>query len=166
MEKVGPLSYMLPHQSLDGEVMEDCDINFILDPQLEVDSLFVGNLTLCQVRLHKCKDFPWVLLIPRQAGLKEIIDLDEQDQMQLMREINTISKVLKDLYNPDKLNVANLGNIVSQLHIHVIARYESDPFWPGPVWGRNLSLVTEESLQLIETWRNELEKEGCSHDYL
>lgn len=134
-------------------------MDFILAPQLEADSLFVGELGLSQLRVHKCADFPWVILIPQFPGLSEIIDLTPENQIRLMEEISWVSQTLQRLYKPDKLNVANLGNVVPQLHIHIIARYKSDPVWPSPVWGKPLSPITSESLQCIEQWRRKLQKE-------
>ncbi|MEC9470677.1 MAG: HIT family protein [Pseudomonadota bacterium] len=109
--------------------------SFALNARLEGDSYFVSDLTLCTVRLLKDANYPWLLLIPRQSDLVEIIDLEEADQMQLMREIALASRVLREVTDCEKLNVGALGNQVSQLHVHVIARYRDDPAWPGPVWG-------------------------------
>ena len=108
-----------------------------LDSRLESDSIFVVDLNLCQLRLHNNATFPWVILIPKRDNASEIIDLNKEDQQLLMMEIAQVSRVMKQLFKPDKLNVASLGNIVSQLHIHIIARYEADPAWPGTVWGIN-----------------------------
>ena len=114
-------------------------MHFTLDPRLENDSVFLCDWPLCQVRLSRNAAFPWLLLIPRRNNVIEIIDLSEADQSQLLVEIRKASEVMKKLYSPKKLNVANLGNIVAQLHVHVIARFENDEAWPGPVWGRNIS---------------------------
>ncbi|MFC6654793.1 HIT domain-containing protein [Roseibium salinum] len=110
-------------------------MTFNLNPRLEGDSHFVADLPLSTVRLMKDANYPWLLLIPRQQDLVEIIDLDEDDQQQLMREIALASKALRSAVNCEKLNVAALGNQVSQLHVHVIARTRDDAAWPGPVWG-------------------------------
>ncbi|MEE4014066.1 HIT family protein [Roseibium sp. FZY0029] len=109
--------------------------SFALNPRLEGDSYFVTDLTLCTVRLLKDANYPWLMLIPRKSDLVEIIDLDEPDQMQLMREIALASQVLRDVSDCEKLNVGALGNQVSQLHVHVIGRFREDAAWPGPVWG-------------------------------
>ena len=109
-----------------------------LDPRLENDSFYVADLDLCQVRLHKNSAFPWVLLIPKQNNLSEIFDLSPQDQQQLMREIDRTARIVKTLFNADKINIATLGNVVSQLHVHVVARYQNDPLWPDPIWGRDV----------------------------
>ncbi len=108
--------------------------DFEIDQRLTTDSTFVTKLNLCQVRLHHNAAFPWILLIPIQANVKEIIDLTDTNQQLLLQEIVLASKVMKELYNPTKLNVANLGNMVPQLHVHVIARYDHDAAWPNPVW--------------------------------
>jgi len=108
---------------------------FNLNPRLEGDSFFVADLPLCAVRLMKDANYPWLLLVPRKPDLVEIIDLDEADQQQLMREISQASACLRRVTDCEKLNVGALGNMVSQLHVHVIARFREDAAWPGPVWG-------------------------------
>jgi diadenosine tetraphosphate (Ap4A) HIT family hydrolase len=105
-----------------------------LDPRLESDSTFITTLELCDVRLSHNAAFPWILLIPRHDGISEIIDLDTSDQQLLMKEIVLASQVMQQLFQPTKLNVANLGNIVPQLHVHMVARYNSDKAWPHPIW--------------------------------
>jgi diadenosine tetraphosphate (Ap4A) HIT family hydrolase len=110
-----------------------------LNPILEGTSSFVTDLALCQVRLSHNAKFPWLLLIPRQNNIVEIIDLDESQQAQLMGEISMTSHIMKELFRPDKLNMGALGNVVPQLHIHVIARYVADEAWPNPVWNSGVS---------------------------
>lgn len=105
------------------------------DPRLVGDSVPVCDLPLCAVRLMRDGRFDWLLLVPRRPDLVEIIDLEEGDQLRLMQEVAIASRVLKTETGCDKLNVAALGNMVSQLHVHVIARRKDDPAWPGPVWG-------------------------------
>ena len=109
---------------------------FILDPRLEADSIAVTDLPLSAVRLMRDATYPWLLLVPRRPDLAEIIDLDRADQHRLMDEIAFASEALKALTRCDKLNVAALGNQVRQLHVHVIARFEGDLAWPGPIWGK------------------------------
>ncbi len=106
-----------------------------LDPRLEADSTFILNLDLCQVRLSHNAAFPWILLIPNRPNVREIIDLGEADRGVLMEEIAKASQVMRSIFTPTKLNVAALGNIVPQLHVHIIARYDNDAAWPGSVWG-------------------------------
>jgi diadenosine tetraphosphate (Ap4A) HIT family hydrolase len=109
--------------------------SFSLDPQLDADTLPVGQLPLSRVVLMNDARYPWLILIPAQPDLVEIIDLAEADRQQLMREVSAVSEALKAQFNPDKLNVGALGNRVRQLHVHVLARFVSDAAWPGPVWG-------------------------------
>ncbi len=117
---------------------------FALDPQLEADSIPVTELALCAVRLMRDANYPWLLLVPRQQGLAEIIDLDELDRGLLMREIAKACEALQQTVPCDKLNVAALGNSVRQLHVHVIARCRGDAAWPQPVWGAAPALAYAE----------------------
>lgn len=107
-----------------------------LHPQLEADTVAVGDLPLCRVLAVRDGHFPWLLLVPRREGAGEIIDLDEVEQAQLMTEISRAARALKTITACDKLNIAALGNVVPQLHIHVIARRRGDSAWPKPVWGQ------------------------------
>lgn len=106
-----------------------------LDERLARDSYPITELPLCQLRLMDDARFPWLLLIPRRSGVSEIYELDETDQRQLWHEAAEVGHMLKTLAEGDKLNVASLGNMVSQLHVHLIARRRDDEAWPGPVWG-------------------------------
>lgn len=106
-----------------------------LHPQLLKDTVEVGDLPLSRVLVIKDANYPWLLAVPRRAGAVEIIDLDEVEQAQLMTEISRVSRALKDITACDKLNVAALGNMVPQLHVHIIARRVTDAAWPRPVWG-------------------------------
>lgn len=110
-------------------------IRFDLNPRLEGDSLPVADLPLCAVRLMKDANYPWLLLIPRQSDLVEITDLAAPDRLRLMEEIAAAAEALKTITGCDKLNVGALGNMVPQLHVHVIARFRTDAAWPNPVWG-------------------------------
>ena len=109
--------------------------NWQLHPQLADDTTPVIELPLCEVRLMDDANHPWLVLVPRVAGITEIIDLDAAQRLQLSEEIDTSCRALRTLFKPDKLNVAALGNLVPQLHVHVIARYTDDIAWPRPVWG-------------------------------
>lgn len=109
--------------------------DFALDPRLAGDTIAIGDLALSSVLLLNDARFPWFLLVPRRPGLSEITDLTDEDAAGLMREIRIATGVMLDLARPDKVNVGALGNVVVQLHIHVIGRFRSDPAWPGPVWG-------------------------------
>lgn len=108
---------------------------FYLHPQLTADTVPVGDLKLLRVLLAKDANFPWLILVPRRAGITEMIDLAENDRLQLMTETDTAARVLKSITECEKLNVAALGNVVAQLHVHVIGRRHSDKAWPKPVWG-------------------------------
>ncbi|MGS2719980.1 HIT domain-containing protein [Paraglaciecola aestuariivivens] len=109
---------------------------FVLHPQLAKDSELICDLALCQVRLINDSHYPWLILVPRQANISEIIELDSSQQRLLWQESALVSRALTQLFTPDKLNIAALGNMVAQLHIHHIVRYESDISWPNPIWGR------------------------------
>jgi diadenosine tetraphosphate (Ap4A) HIT family hydrolase len=109
--------------------------SFYLDPRLAEGSIGVASLELCEVLLFNNALFPWVILVPQRAEIKEIIDLNAQDRITLIQEISMISEIMQEVFSPDKLNVAALGNIVPQLHVHIIARYQSDSAWPQPVFG-------------------------------
>lgn len=108
---------------------------FALDARLEADTLAVGDLPLARVLLMNDNRFPWLILVPRRAGAREIVDLTVGDAQALTGEIRTATRVLQAVADPDKINVGALGNVVEQLHVHVVARFLSDPAWPGPVWG-------------------------------
>ncbi len=112
---------------------------FTLDPQLERDSFYVGELSLCQVRLMNHADNVWLILIPKTPAVTELFELTAQQQQALMQEITHVSQLLKQHFPCDKLNVASLGNVVSQLHIHIVARTKTDHHWPKPLWGTPLT---------------------------
>lgn len=108
---------------------------FHLHPKLQEDAIEVGDLPLCRVLLMNDARYPWLILVPRVADAREIIDLDAADRGRLMEEIARASAVMRDVFEPEKLNIAALGNSVSQLHVHVVGRYASDGAWPAPIWG-------------------------------
>lgn len=112
------------------------DAAFVLDPRLQADTLAVTDLPLCTVRLMNDATYPWLVLVPRRAGAIELIDLARAERIQLMDEVAAASQLLRRLTACEKLNVAALGNMVRQLHVHVIGRFSADPAWPGPVWGK------------------------------
>jgi diadenosine tetraphosphate (Ap4A) HIT family hydrolase len=124
-------------------------MTFTLDPRLEKDSVFICDWGLSHVRLHRNAAFPWLMLMPRREGARDIIDLSETDQEELLREIRFASQIMKKLYDPTKLNVANLGNVVAQLHVHVVARFDTDEAWPGPIW--NSGVTKEYELEKLST---------------
>jgi len=108
---------------------------FELHPQLAADSIAIGDLPLCRLLLINDAQYPWLVLVPRRTNIQESYQLNEADQQQLLFESNTLSKLLMSHFDGDKLNVAALGNMVPQLHIHHIVRFKIDPAWPNPVWG-------------------------------
>ncbi len=108
---------------------------FSLHPQLAADTVPVGDLALSRALLANDANYPWLILVPRRPGITELIDLDDADRRQLMTETDAAARVLKSTTECEKLNVAALGNVVAQLHVHVIGRRHSDKAWPRPVWG-------------------------------
>lgn len=124
---------------------------FRLDPQLEKDTIPLTNWPLSNLRLMNDRRYPWVIMVPQKPDLVELIDLQQEDRHLLMDEIADLCVLMNKAFKPKKLNVAALGNQVSQLHIHVIARYENDPAWPGPVWGIGDAIIYSESaVELIK----------------
>lgn len=111
---------------------------FTLDARLAADTNSVIDLPLSRVLLMNDVRFPWVILVPRRADCAEWLDFSTDDQQQLLQEQLRVMTVLKELTGAHKLNVANLGNIVRQFHLHIIARFETDAAWPGPVWGQGV----------------------------
>lgn len=116
-----------------------------LHPQLDNDTVGIGDLPLSRLLLSKDASYPWLILVPRRAGAIEIIDLDCDDRAHLMTEIGQASEALKDITGCDKLNVAALGNQVPQLHVHIIARRKGDVAWPRPIWGAAPALAYDEA---------------------
>ncbi|MBV9629751.1 MAG: HIT domain-containing protein [Xanthobacteraceae bacterium] len=106
-----------------------------LDPQLGRDTAAVGDLPLSRVLVSRDASYPWLILVPRRPGAVELIDLSDADQAQVMGEIAQVGRVLKALTACDKLNIAAIGNVVAQLHIHLVARRRGDAAWPKPIWG-------------------------------
>ena len=114
---------------------------FVLDARLAADTTPVTGLWLSELRLINDARFPWLILVPRVAGAVEIVDLAPSDRATLLDEIAAVSKALRAVTACDKLNVAALGNIVRQLHVHIVARFEGDAAWPGPVWGNGRAVA-------------------------
>ncbi len=131
-------------------------MNFELHPQLAADTVLVGDLPLCRLLLMNDRQYPWTILVPRRAGLREIYELHESDQLRFWRESTQLSQTLMKAFEGDKLNVAALGNMVPQLHVHHIVRFKGDPAWPAPVWGKHPaqpydSAMLNERLQLLRS---------------
>lgn len=112
---------------------------FALDPRLQQDTLAIGDFPLCRLLLSNDSNYPWFILVPRREAISEIFQLDVADQLQLWQETTALAEILKDTFDADKLNVAALGNVVSQLHMHVIVRKRDDVAWPAPVWGKHVA---------------------------
>ncbi len=106
-----------------------------LHPQLAADTVPIGDLALTRVLLANDANYPWLILVPRRPDLRELIDLEKSDRLQLTIEVDAATRALKSITECDKLNVAALGNAVAQLHVHIIARRHSDAAWPKPIWG-------------------------------
>lgn len=108
-----------------------------LHERLVADCFAVGDLPLCRLLLMNDAQYPWCILVPRRVGARELHRLDDADQLQLLRESTALAVAMEAAFKPHKMNVAALGNLVPQLHLHHIARYRSDAAWPAPVWGRH-----------------------------
>lgn len=128
------------------------ETGFTLDPRLAADTSLVASLPLCDVLLMNDARYPWLILVPRRAGLVEIDNLDQADQTLLWHETNRAQTALRAAAPFDKLNLGALGNIVRQLHVHLVGRCAGDPAWPGPVWGHgNPQPYGETALQTLLT---------------
>ena len=112
-------------------------------------SFHITNLKLCSIRLFNNKKFPWIILIPKRKGVTDITNLNSKDQILLMKEIVHASKLMKKVFKTKKLNVEKIGNIVSQLHIHIIARYKTDVSWPLSVWVVKGKLYSKKNLKEV-----------------
>jgi len=109
-------------------------LHFQLDSRLEKDTFLVGELPLCRVLLMDVANFPWIILVPRISNIKEIFQLNSEQKGLYFSESNFLMKGMSEIYNAHKMNIASLGNLVPQLHTHIIVRYKHDDAWPGPVW--------------------------------
>lgn len=130
-------------------------MSFDLHPRLAADTFLVGELALCSVLLMNDARYPWLILVPRQADLRDFDDVPMSDKPSFHREIDYASAVLRSEAQAFKTNVAALGNMVPQLHVHVIARFEGDAAWPGPVWGQGEAVPYEATaaIQLLARLR-------------
>jgi diadenosine tetraphosphate (Ap4A) HIT family hydrolase len=108
---------------------------FRLHEKLDEDCLLVGQFDLSLLLISRDANYPWLILVPKREKITEIFQLEPQDRQQLLEESCILSQAMTELFAPDKLNIAALGNVVPQLHVHHIARYHSDPSWPKPIWG-------------------------------
>ena len=129
--------------------------DFLLDPRLAADSLFIADGPLSQIRLMDDARYPWLLLVPRVADIAEWIELDGNQQRLLLAEINQAGKLVHAEPGVEKLNIGALGNVVRQFHVHLVGRHTGDPAWPGPVWGNGTALrfSPAERQARIEAWQ-------------
>jgi len=109
---------------------------FALDSRLVQDTLLLGDFSLCRLLLMNDAQYPWFILVPRREEVSELFQLDAADQQALWQEATSLAETVKDTFGADKMNIATLGNMVGQLHMHVIARRRDDAAWPAPVWGK------------------------------
>lgn len=123
--------------------------NFLLNSVFSKQEDFIFDLDLCRVILHDNQNFPWIILIPRKNSIVELIDLSIEDRHKLIDEIAFIEKIMKKLFNPIKLNVATLGNVTPQLHVHIIARFENDLAWPNSVFGKEQVQYNQDKKAII-----------------
>lgn len=128
--------------------------NFELHAQLAKDSIWLADWPLCQLRLINDSNYPWFILVPRRANIRDVIDLSDEEQAQLWQESAKLSRLLRQKFSPEKLNLAALGNMVPQLHLHHVARFSSDAAWPSPIWGKVAAIpYTEQQLVvLLNEW--------------
>ena len=116
--------------------MSGAESPFVLHERLEADTVSLGQSKLCEIRLMNDSNWPWILLVPRVGSVREIYQLAPEQQRQLLAESSLLGEGMMELFGGDKLNVAALGNMVPQLHLHHIVRFDGDSAWPGPVWGK------------------------------
>lgn len=135
---------------------------FQLHQQLDQDCVVVGDLSLCRVLLMNDSQYPWIILVPRREAITEIFEMEEGDQQQLVGEVRAVNDMINGLFNPDKMNIAALGNMVPQLHIHCIARFRDDVAWPKPVWGIHeaKAYASEQLAQRVDNIREVLLRSG------
>ncbi len=148
----------VPASGHDGGAGGRARMSFVLDARLERDTLFVGDLPLSRLLLMNDARWPWLILVPRREGLVELTDLDRNERAVLIEEATSAAAFLKAHAKADKINVGALGNVVRQLHVHVVARMVGDSAWPGPVWGCGVARLYAlgEERALIEAARREL----------
>jgi len=118
-------------------------MNFALHPRLDADSFFIADWLLCRVLLMNDARYPWLILVPRREGLTELMDLSAADRIQLTDEVAKAGEIVRGRPGVTKVNVGALGNLVPQLHVHVLGRHPGDPAWPGPVWGHSPAVPYE-----------------------
>ncbi|MDE1167143.1 MAG: HIT domain-containing protein [Pseudomonas sp.] len=131
---------------------------FSLDSRLAQDTVVIGDFPLSRLLLSNDCNYPWFILVPRIEDISEVFQLSDKDQLQLWQETTALSASLKSAFVADKLNVAALGNVVSQLHMHVIVRYRDDAAWPAPVWGKHPAkpYTAEQLSRLLDKFKSAL----------
>lgn len=127
-----------------------CNMSFVLDHRLADSSFPVAEWDLCHVRLKNDKSWHWLYLVPARDGIREIYDLTAEDQSLFVSEVARAARAINDLYQPDKINTAALGNMVPQLHVHIFGRYNNDPAWPKPVWAVDVPEVAYDDAEAAE----------------
>lgn len=124
---------------------------FTLHPQLEKDTIELADFPLCKLLLSNDSAYPWFILVPKVADISEIYQLDWQQQQQLLNESSLLSELLMQMFAGDKMNVATLGNVVEQLHVHHVVRFKDDAQWPKPIWGQQAATpYSDEALTLLK----------------
>lgn len=136
---------------------------FQLHPQLEQDCEQLGRFSLCRLLLMRDANYPWCILVPERADVREIYQLSEADQIQLTRESALLAATMARLFSADKMNIAALGNMVPQLHVHHIVRHRDDPAWPAPVWGKlpARAYAPDALARTVESLRTALQESLC-----
>lgn len=131
-------------------------MTFALDPRLEADTILLGDMALSRVLLMNDSRFPWLILVPRREGLVEITDMTPFERRALFEEAALAADRLKLLTGAKKINLGALGNVVPQLHVHVVARFEADAAWPGPVWGAGAAIPYDDPAPMLDKFRRAL----------
>ena len=129
--------------------MDELELEFTLHPQLAADCILMGDFPVSRLLLLNDANYPWFILVPRRAGVTEIYHLSNADQAAVIKESSFLASNLADIFAAKKMNVASLGNVVPQLHIHHIVRYGTDPGWPAPVWGK-VPAIPYDEVQIFE----------------
>ena len=119
---------------------------FELHQRLQADTALIGQLPLCSALLSRDANYPWVILVPRRADIAEIYQLSLEDRQQLLLESCALAEAMETIFQGDKLNIAAIGNLVPQLHLHHVVRYKTDAAWPGPIWGAVEAMAYSDAL--------------------
>jgi diadenosine tetraphosphate (Ap4A) HIT family hydrolase len=141
-------------------------MKFTLHHKLLEDTVEIIRLKLSRVLLMNDSSFPWLILVPERQGVQEVYELSIEDRFVLVEEIAAVSEIIQHLYSPDKINIGALGNLVPQLHIHIIGRFRTDRAWPGPVWGTGTAKpYAGEGLAAVSAGiKKALQQKGSAYD--